>query len=103
MAGSSTKCVVINELRQTAKIHSPPIWPVAHLARPSRWRHLQPALALAKGGIEALFEPELLDVELERPVLIGDRDADRTQLRDADPAVCVAHSFDPPIVWSSSV
>lgn len=40
--------------------------------RRTRRRHLDPALAPSVRGVDALLESELLEVELQCPVLVGD-------------------------------
>jgi hypothetical protein len=51
----------------------------------SRRAHLDPATALTIGEVCALLEPELVEVELERSVLVGDRDEHRSNLADTCP------------------
>ena len=52
---------------------------------------LDPAVALAERDVDALLEPELVDVELERPVLVADGDGHRAQLGDPGPGVGLSH------------
>src|SRR4051794_16018162 len=46
-------------------------------------RDLDPAVLAAEGDVDALLEAELLDVEGDRPVDVGDRDDDGSYLGDA--------------------
>ena len=50
--------------------------------RPGR-SDLDPAIAVAERHVGALLETERADVELDRPLLVGDRDADGRDLADA--------------------
>jgi hypothetical protein len=44
------------------------------------------------GEVDALLEPELLDVERERSVLVGDRDEHGSNLRDTGRGCGVGHA-----------
>jgi len=52
-----------------------------------RGRNDDPTLAVADGDIAPSREAECVDVEADRPVLVGDRDSDRADLFDLDGGV----------------
>jgi hypothetical protein len=70
-------------------------WDERDRDRGSRRSHLDPATALAVGEVAALLESKLAEVELERPVLVGNRDEHGPNLADAGRAFGVGH-FSPP-------
>jgi hypothetical protein len=54
-------------------------------------RYFHPAFVFAEGNVRVLLESELADLEIDRLVLIGDRDHDRPHLGDARAGRRVGH------------
>src|SRR5262249_40298548 len=64
--------------------------------RRALWRHLDPAIAPTEWNVGALLEAEVVAVELDRLVLVGDGDHDDADLGDVCRALRVCH-FGPPV------
>ena len=81
---------------------TPPVQPFiggasAIVVAAARRRDLDPALAVAEGDVGDLLEAERADVEVERAVLVGDRDdhrGDRVEVRGG-----LGH-LEPPVGWA---
>ena len=55
------------------------------------WRNLDPPILALERNVDALLEPELLDVKVDHGVLIADRNNHRRQLLDAALRVGAGH------------
>ena len=62
-----------------------------HSRRRAGRRDLHPAVTVAEGRVNALLEPELSQVELERPVLVADGDDHGPYLADAGRGLGLGH------------